>query len=66
MASRSATKARRPARNGARSRSAFTLPLRLAAGLLRWDRISLRPVAPRARRHRRRAHGGRKSRATGA
>lgn len=38
MASRSATR-----------RTAFALPLLLAAGLLRWDGVALRPVAPRAR-----------------
>lgn len=42
MASRSAAKR-------AALRGAFSLPLRLASGLVRWDRIALRPVPPHRR-----------------
>jgi len=51
---RSASK--RPGRDGAAPRPAFALPLHLAAGLVRWDGIALRPVSLKTRRHRRSAH----------
>jgi hypothetical protein len=51
MAARNAN--RRSLRTGARRPGAFSLPLRLAAGMAHWDAIALRPVqgpAPRPRR----------------
>ncbi|HEX5093465.1 MAG TPA: hypothetical protein VFV84_12335 [Burkholderiales bacterium] len=51
MAARNAP--RRAARAGAPPLTAFSLPLRLAAGIVHWDAITLKPIpgpSPRARR----------------
>lgn len=47
---------RRAARTGTPPLTAFSLPLRLAAGMVHWDAITLRPVPGRSPRTRR---GGR-------
>jgi hypothetical protein len=51
MAARSA--GRRVARAGEPPLTAFSLPLRIAAGMVHWDAIALKPVPGRSPRTRR-------------